>query len=76
MCGYKLKQEYIKKLILPIYNTSINQQDKKKSNHSDLLLQALILNWACKTGIDECNTKMKMIFRQWKEQANLELHNP
>lgn len=45
-------------------------------DHSYLLLRALIFNWACKIGIENCEQAAKIEFNSWREIENPDEANP
>ncbi|KAK7605584.1 hypothetical protein V9T40_007442 [Parthenolecanium corni] len=71
-------EEYIKDLITPVYEVMFTNKNSRHDphDHSNLLLRALIFDWACKMGIGSCQATAKFHFNSWHQSDNPDEVNP
>jgi len=48
----------------------------KQESHSIAKIRSLIANWACKTGLQQCNDQGLANSRQWQKQLDPDSYNP
>ncbi|XP_054279876.1 aminopeptidase N-like isoform X2 [Macrosteles quadrilineatus] len=66
---YEHFRKYMQKLLSPIYEKFSRMTDTPKT-FEGVKHQSLVLSWACRFNVGDCNSQASQLFLQWKKSQN------
>jgi len=67
---------YLLTKLRPLYSALNGYQISESDGHVVKLKRALILQWACNLGHDECRSDAASHFQEWKGRSSPDFQNP